>query len=392
MRNLALVAVAALSLRLFVLSVSGTIPLGDSWNYHLMVQAILNGQGLVFDDPWLGPMRAQYPPLLPVLLSMFALIGGNNPATYLCFNFACDLGTAAGIVWLGRLIGTGRSEWAAAAYLLWPANIILSPLAQKEPLVAMLAVLVICALVERRPIIIGLFSGLLALAQPGLAPLPLVAGLILRVPLKQLAIGGLVAASVMVPWWVRNWLLFGEFIPFTTGAGLALWIGAAPWGNGTWIPLSRHLIEGGELAMGRAAAAEAWGWISANPIDYLAHSAAKVFRAFKIDTWPAYSLWLRAPHLSLIGDITAFLSSLLYGLAAAAAIWNKPPIIGRAILACLIELLLFQFWFEFAERHRYFLVPFLMLALWSRSRRTSPSSQLSSCRLPRTSHIGTQHR
>ena len=368
----------AIGLRLLVLAVSfETIPPGDTLNYYKMVQHMLAGDGMVFIDPVMGPVRAQFPPLYPLLLWALSEVGGLSPATIAILNFACDLGTALAMVWLARLIDL-RGHLAAAVYLLWPANILLAPLAHKEGLTAMLAVLTAGALLaaierSRMAYVFGALSGLLALTQPALAPLPAVLALFMFKEFpsgtwpKAMLAAVTIAAAVMLPWWIRNWFVFGQFVPLTSMAGMGLWIGAIPWGIGTWAAPSQHLLVGNELAISKAAAAEAWQYISADPLDYLSRCTRKIGRAFRADVAPGHFLTLRAPAWAFVTRLTMPLTGLLIGLASVSIALRRPPLIGRIILACLLQILLFQFWFEFAERHRYFLTPFLLMAatqLW----------------------------
>jgi 4-amino-4-deoxy-L-arabinose transferase-like glycosyltransferase len=77
----------------------------------------------------------------------------------------------------------------------------------------------------REALILGLSTGALALTQPALLPLPICLGLVaafrarLEVLIRLAARSIPVAVVLMVPWWIRNWLLFGSFVPLTTSAG-----------------------------------------------------------------------------------------------------------------------------------------------------------------------------
>jgi hypothetical protein len=373
---IALVLLAALGFRIAVLLVSlDTVPMGDSYNYFMIVKHMLAGRGMVFDDPLLGSVWAQFPPLLPFLLYSASLVFGISPATITGLNFLSDIATAAGLVWLGRQTGLERPAWfAAAVYLLWPANIVLAPMAQKEPLVTALAMLVVNTMFKASKRgdfapLLGLASGLLALAQPALAPFPIVLGIMFRKRfehrtawLQAMAVAAISACAVMLPWWVRNWFVLGQFVPLTTGGGLGLWIGSNPSGDGTWMPTAAHLIVGNEIAVSRAAAKEAWAWISAAPLDYVARCLVKVLRAFRGDIWPGYSLWLRDPTLGIVGTTTIRWNLYLLSFATTGLVLRPSKVLLMILAACFAEILIFQFWFEFSERHRYFVTPFLMMA------------------------------
>ncbi len=77
---------------------------------------------------------------------------------------------------------------------------------------------------------------------------------------------GTVGAAILMPWWIRNYLIFERFVPLSTAGGMTLWIGIQP--GGQWIPAPQRLLAP-ELEMARLAGAEAWAWIAAHPGQYV---------------------------------------------------------------------------------------------------------------------------
>jgi hypothetical protein len=126
----------------------------------------------------------------------------------------------------------------------------------------------------------GVIYGALILAIPYfLMLIPVFAGVIfLRAGATgssrwlRVAVFTIVAAAVVVPWTVRNYVQFHEFIPVSTNSGKNLFVGNSPVttpnsGRTTdVIPLCKHLQEGmdeyqGDRAMGQCAIE----WITQNP-------------------------------------------------------------------------------------------------------------------------------
>lgn len=207
------VVVWALVFRLMVLPLAYDRMLtGDPASYVNIATNILAGDGMVRDNSAVigGALRAYYPPLYPLLLVGLGLLVLLVPLTFLALNFLIDIAAAGALFWLSRVLGLSPRLGLAAssAYLLWPTSIIMAPVANKEGLASLLAILMFGFLVQRRAVGFGLFAGLLALAQPALLTLPIIAGIVLDWRggwLRAMLVAAGVAALVMLPWWIRNY-------------------------------------------------------------------------------------------------------------------------------------------------------------------------------------------
>lgn len=358
-------------------------PANDPESYLMMSQALLDGHGLIARGA-----RAYYPPLYPLLLVGVRTLVGNPAIAIPLLNALID-GAAALLLWrLGLHLQLGR--WAAAAgaaWLLWPPVLIGAAVAQKEGL-AIALVLALALGVARwarggglgNAAAAGAAWGLLALTQPALAPLPIflfaaVAAGRVRPPrdaIRAAATAGIVAALVLSPWWVRNFLLFGTFVPLTTtGAAFA---GLVP-------DELFHLPPGvGEAEAGRILTGQSLAWIAAHPFDYLASVAARGGRALLLDIGPVQQLQqFRPPPSDGAAAVLALTSQLAFAalwVAAAAATMRRRA--DRLLLALLLgvfaHLLAVNVWMQFYDRHRQPLTPLLMLvaasALGGRSARS----------------------
>ncbi|HXG81306.1 MAG TPA: hypothetical protein VNJ05_05855 [Sphingomicrobium sp.] len=388
----------ALAMRLFALWLAGDAThYGDPRNYLMLATALSEGHGLALPDGSGGWTSTGYfPPALPLLLGAVALVLPLTPLTLVLVNTLIDVAAA---LLLGRLAAQlGRRDLSlpvSLAYLLWPSIAFMAPLAYKEGLIIALLLATLVALLEQagRPgyrwaALSGLAAGALVLTQPGLAPLLSMLFLLFmkrfgsgrRWLLVSLSAAAL-ALLLMMPWWIRNWMVFGEIIPFTTSGGLALWVGAHPSGGMVWRLPPPEWAMGGELEAGRAAAAEAWRIIAADPAAYVLRCLAKFPLSFVQTNWALDQLLLapEAPHKELaryfllrFGPTLIELGAVLLAIVSLARQPRSAP--ALLLWACIAQVMLFSIWFEFSERHRLFMTPFIIMlaamALAQRRRQT----------------------
>lgn len=376
-------AVVAAAMRLVGLAlVAGRESPGDPHWYLVLAQHLLAGDGLYLDDPAMGARAwAEFPPAYPLLLAAWGSLAGLSALSVLVLSTLLDLGSALAIARLGRRLGEERAGWAAAAlYLIWPSVLLDAPLAQKESL-EMLAVLALAhgwlgageRGLWRSALAIGGSAGLLALTQPGAAAL---AGLFGLVSIPRLGFGrmlrvgvaaAVVTVLVMAPWWVRNWHVLGAFVPLTSVGGLSLWIGENPQATGNWMPYPTAATHVPELESARVAGRLAIEWMTQHPWEVARSNAAKFVRAMGIGQFPLVRLAAMRPAPG--PAVTAVLLTLVQGAhllmlaAGAASLWRRASPLLPLLLGVMLQLALVGVWFEFGERHRELLTPFLLLAV-----------------------------
>ncbi|PAX08930.1 glycosyltransferase [Sphingomonas lenta] len=346
-----------------------------------------------------------------MLLAGWSIAFGFSTPSLLAFGTLTDLATAAMIAALGSRVGrAGAGRGAAWLYLIWPSALFSAPLAQKESLCALLVVIIATAWVWsdlpgwKRVSVIGVAAGLLALTQPGEAPLAGLFGLVLagRLGLVRLLRTGVPAAAiaclVLLPWWVRNWLTFGAFVPLTTSSGVGLWIGNNPGATGNWMAPPASLRGLPELEYSRQAGLIAREWITAHPVAFVRLTLAKLARSCGVADFglvrlaamrPAVSAWIAA----LLLPLSQGAHLVMLGGAAVAARLRADRALETVLLlvaACGLQIAVFGVWFEFAERHREFATPFLLLLLClgldrAQRGRSSPVA-------PRSSRASIDHR
>ncbi|KQR80442.1 ArnT family glycosyltransferase [Sphingomonas sp. Leaf343] len=398
----AMFGVAAIGLRTgSALLVANRTSPGDSQVYIDLAQHLLAGRGLTIHDRWLDiDVCAFYPPLYPLVLAGWGWVAGFSTASLTVLSTAIDLLVGATIVRLGGRIADRRVGIAAAAlYLIWPATLFSAPLAQKEGLGVLLAVMLAVAWYDagktpawRRAAAIGIPTGLLALTQPGWAPLALAFGLAagFRIGWRRMLTVGIPAAAIaavtMLPWWLRNVALFGGFVPLTSVSGLSLWIGNNPAATGRWMQYPASLRGLPELEVGHAAGAMAREWIMTHPADFVRLTAAKAIRALGLAQSGVSRLAAMQPPIApvataaLLPFAQAAQTTALALTAAALRFDRRAP--SAFLVAALAHMLLVDVWFEFDERHRDVVTPFLLLTLAAGAaaylrRRTVPAAAAS---------------
>lgn len=358
---------------------------GDALFYPMIAEGFLRGEGLRIYEPYIGDtVRALYPPVYPLLLASWGAVAGLSTTSLAMMNLVIDGGTGWMILHLGGRIGRPDAGRAAAwLYLVWPSVLLSSPVAQKEGLIAILVVALATAWLDLRReigmrtiVTTGVLSGLLALTQPALAPRSGLFGICLfaREPrrLARSAVpAALVAGLVMLPWWIRNWTIFHAFVPLTSSGQVSLWIGNNPTATGNWVPTPPALRGMPELDYARAAGAMARAWIVQHPADFVQLTLEKFLRA----TGTAQAEIARlsqarpAPSAGVVGMLFPASQAghlLLLGSSAAMLLIRRrrlPNGLGPLLLACGAQLIFFNVWFEFGERHREFMIPLLLLLI-----------------------------
>ena len=376
----------ALAMRLFALALASDVQhFGDPHNYLRLAHALGAGQGLALPGPGNGPWAptALFPPVLPLLLAGAGKVFALNAVTLTFVNTLID---AAAALLLGRLAKQlGRPDLGVPlglAYLVWPSIAFMAPLAYKEGLIIALLLASLVALLEearrggwRWAALSGLAAGALILTQPGIAPLLPFAFLALAPSFdsrgrwfRASLIAAGVTLAVMLPWWARNAAVFGQFIPFTSSGGLSLWQGAHPAGGMQWQLPPPEWGRGGEMAAEQSARSAAWQVIAGDPVGYVQRCLAKLPASFFTSNWAIDQLVFAAgqpwPALAR-SQVLRFVPTLVELLATVLAIIGlvrlPRSIPARLLWACVAQIMVFAIWFEFSERHRLFMVPFILI-------------------------------
>jgi hypothetical protein len=358
-RGILAVCCLGVALRVLIAAIIGDIPYGpgsDPFGYADIARNLLSGIGFTS-----GGFRAIYPPLYSLLMA---------PLGATLLNILVDVGTAVTICVIGIELDSPRAgKVAAALFMTWPALALQVTTPQKDGLAMLIGAQIgLAALRLRREwrrneaLRLGVCAGLMGLAQPAFAPFAGVAAIAMaprRAP--RIALWSLpVALLVMLPWWIRNWTVFHAFIPFTTAFGYNLLVAV----TGYYTPLHRFTLMG-ELPGSRAAAVAAWQFAGQYPAHVTYVRVAAVIKAAVFERAFTQTLYWVPEAATLRASVgTVFQVYWVSILALAIVGIRRVPVELRLLLAaCLAQFALFNVWFDFAERHRYLAVPFVMLVV-----------------------------
>ncbi len=372
--------------------------IGDPANYLRLAESLKTGQGLALPRLEGAPATptALYPPMLPTLLAAVGLVVPLSALTLCIVNSLIDVAAA---LLLGRLSAQlGRADLAAPlglSYLVWPSIALMAPLAYKEGLFIALLLASLVALLEARhgrvrwAVASGVAASVTILTQPAATPLLPFAFFALMPAFENRArwlrvslVAAAVAALVMLPWWVRNAITFGTFIPLTSSGGLALWQGAHPAGGMQFRPPPASWASMNELAAAQLAQSTAWQIITSDPLGYVQRCLAKLPASFLMTNWaidqlvfapgqplPGLARW---PALRLAPTVAELIVVILALIGLARAPRSLP---ARLLWASIAQIMLFGIWFEFSERHRVLMIPFILLmaaTLFTENARRAP--------------------
>jgi len=233
---------------------------------------------------------APYPPAFPLfLLLALSLPGATDPllAARLA-NCLLGAGTIVAGGHLGRALGGDRAGLAAAVvFALYPRSLLMACLLASENLFSPLLLLFVWLAVRaarapagiRQALGAGIVVALMALTRSvayGIGIVWALAGVAARRPPRRIAMEFavllVVQHAVMFPWALRNRRELGVFTFLTSTGGIGLFAGNNPAATGDWYPWQADLerLRPGVSArsaveVDRAARAEAFEWIRANP-------------------------------------------------------------------------------------------------------------------------------
>lgn len=242
---LALICATALVVRIvFIVVVRPRVPaLGDASAYHLLANHLADGRGYVrpFDLTRFGLVvpTAEYPPLHPFVVSIFARLGLRSVEAQRLALAVIGTASVGGIGWVGRRLAGAKVGLVAAALAAFSPMMFLSDATLMSETLFMALVVAAIGLAIRagerasvaRFVALGLVLGLATLtrAEAGVLALLLMVPIALRVPglalirrLGLVAVGLVALAVVVVPWTVRNQATFHEFVPVSNNLGTAL--------------------------------------------------------------------------------------------------------------------------------------------------------------------------
>ena len=255
LKPLALVLVAALAVRLaagwwWQSRLEGPFLFGDSESYWELARCVAREEPYRFGQDGARVFRT---PGYPVLLAPIFLVAGDRPPVLWgrALSAVLDSLSVAGVAWLAwRLFDARAGLLAATIAACYPGSIAVGALVLSEapfcPLMLLQLGLWIAA--WKAPSartagwlagLAGLAAGLATLMRPSwllFTPFAVAIGLAAGKPRRRhLAIGAAMLAGLvlaMTPWWIRNALVTGHFVPTTLQVGASLYDGWNPRATG----------------------------------------------------------------------------------------------------------------------------------------------------------------
>ncbi|MBN1826931.1 MAG: glycosyltransferase family 39 protein [Candidatus Eisenbacteria bacterium] len=213
--------------------------------------------------------------------------------------------------------------------------------------------------VSRRAFMGGIFYGLAVLCRPAaVLALPLVVGwiVVLRAKNDRRALipaawilGGWIL--IMLPWWTRNYIVHGSFVPFVTSGGLNFWGGNHAAGAAKGIPAAWEIMKENpdglsELEMDRWFYRDALDALIANPNRFPVALKNKILAYW----WPLQRDIYQVPFRLLF-------PFFLIGLGASIRCFRKSSVLYLLILSqCAVSVL-----YNAHSRYRYSIDFYLLM-------------------------------
>ena len=346
------------------------------WEYGPLADALLAGHGLSVPSAGGWPPSAFVEPYYPMLLAATtALAGPLGGGVMIALQIAALVLAArlvAGVA--SQRLGVPRGA-AVLVVALWPPLVIASLKFHPQAFRALLLAALSFTLrsprrseskgsppIERWVIAFGALVGACVWARSVyLVPAAVLAVFALRLASSWRAQGGRVRAALAValvvaaPWWIRNGVAFGTFVPFTTNGGLNLAMGNHPGATGeadddaragARALLATPPVAPDEVAADRALGRAALSWIASDPVNAAAGWARKlgyllVMRPGAGERYPRLLRWAYV----LFACVTTPL--LVWGA------WRAPPEARWLLLAPALALLGAFAVFAVNQRYRF---------------------------------------
>ena len=218
--------------------------------HHVVAENLLAGKGYsaAFQFARFGPTTVPYPLYTYCLAGWYRLTGGTN--YYYLMLLQCVLSAlVAPVVYLiARHAFSPPTSVLAATLVAFDYFLAITPTYVSQPVLHILLVVVLVWLVYRvaeaptwgRAAAAGVFFGLAALTKTTVVFFLMFSTIwlwrrfegSLKSKLACLAVMWVVSAGVIFPWTLRNWLVFGRFIPISSTFGMHVWIGSNARANG----------------------------------------------------------------------------------------------------------------------------------------------------------------
>lgn len=281
-----------------------TYPETDFMWYHVKAIELANGEGFLNGiypgyEGVNGQPTAFRPIGYPLLLSMLYFFTGPSIFLGKMLNIVLSCISLVLLYKLAkRFYAKAIARIALAVFAIFPLPIIYTGILGSETLFTTL--LLTCAyflLVKQNFYWVGLFAGFVSIVRPiGIFFLPCVLFVMIQdkgVKVSRKILNGFIITAcfmvVVLPWILRNNIVFGEPV-YSTNGGYVAYVNNNPYATGSWSdpygypnsPFLKYRYENGfnELEMHKEGKALALAWIKENPMDFLKMSWLRVANTY----------------------------------------------------------------------------------------------------------------
>lgn len=314
------------------------------------------------------------------LAGIYAVFGHSYPAVWI-FQAILHAATAL-LIYLAGLKIFFRSDRrrnasliAAAIFGFYPDLIEISAMLMTETLYLFLLSLmlyVFFSLFHKKSIInvfgLGLFSGLAVLARPPvLFCLPVVIFYLYKEKMfKEILLFLIIISAVFIPWTARNYLAYGEIMPFGVAGQYNFWIGNHVGSIGeqeasedSFVYISNHPIK----ELGGESMRQFKSFVFNYPAEFLKITLLRINKYFSIIRPMGFWFYSSGLEQAIFVASSAMYSIFLFiiGLAGAAKLFKEKNIPGLYLLAFAMITPLILFITVVESRYRFQIYPLLAL-------------------------------
>jgi 4-amino-4-deoxy-L-arabinose transferase-like glycosyltransferase len=316
----------------------------DSYSFYSLATNYAQGEGLVYVDNGTPDMvfKSFRPPLYPFVMGLIFRATGESPTVIILLQLLIGTASVLLLYAAGKLLFDisvarwasflGALYWVSSFYdnqiytetlfvfLFLAANALVFSIARQNDRSSMLW----------RAVLSGIVYGTAILCRPAaVATLPLILLWLLftgRASRKLLCMSAGLAvtgtAMVMIPWWIRNFVIHHTFVPFVTSGGLNFWGGNQIDGGSNsiaraWQIMNANIQRLSEVGWDRWFYHDAFEKIRANP----AHFVSMIKLKLNMFWWPLRNEFYQLPYRFLFPFFMLGIGSAIGYLRSSSALF-----------------------------------------------------------------------